>query len=67
MSASLPVADLIVWKSPMPREAEFVGNFVGWVADGVSTAVQAVRSEPRGIKECPVELPLFDLESGGLA
>jgi hypothetical protein len=51
----------------MPLEAEFASNCVGWVAGGVSAAIQVARSEPRGIKERPVELHLFDLESGRVA
>ena len=39
MSASL-LADLIVWKSAMPLEAEFARHRVGWVAGGVSTAIK---------------------------
>lgn len=51
----------------MPLEAEFARHSVGWVAGGVSASSQVARSEPRGIKEHPVEHRLFDLESGGVA
>ncbi len=51
----------------MAPEAEFARHCVGWVAGGVSAAIQVARSEPRGIKERPVAHHLFDLESGEVA
>lgn len=51
----------------MPLEAEFARHCAGWVAGGVSAAIQVARSEPRGIEERLVEHHLLELESGGVA